>query len=199
MNAKFVYGIAGATIGIFFLIVAGFVAGPAGVLLGLVAFVAVGVRLASHLGWFGLPNMAGKLINGAMMVCIVAITAIWGANKIVQQIATSASAPEKTPITAVAKDYPFCPDADREIFVNNEKKSVTFRNLPSCWGPKINVPPHTDFDIIMDRIDGIQWWNGDVWDRETVLYYLKKKDGWIGKIKYTSFRLRGVGEAKVSI
>lgn len=139
---------------------------------------------------------------------IIKIT-IWGVIAVIAIIIgillwpETPSAPTKTlaATASVMPDYPLCPDTDnKDFYLNDKNKSATFRVLLSCWSPKVNITAHTDFDIVVsERIEGIQFWNGEIWDRETILYYLKKKDGWMGKLKYSAFRLRGVGEAKVSI
>lgn len=200
MNAKKILAIVASVISMILLILADWVAGGLGVLFGIFVIAVLWLRLLGFLGILSLPSLVKNLSSGVIVIGFISIITI-GTVRQVRELESKPSTPAKTSAATVqtATDYPLCPDADREFYINSEKKSVAFQGLSSCWGPKVNVPAHTDFDIVMERIEGVQFWNGETWDRETVLHYLKKKDGWMGKLKYTAFRLRGVGEAKVSI
>jgi len=86
-----------------------------------------------------------------------------------------------------------------EIRLDNSKKEISLELSMLEWSEQIILPPHTAFRMdAEDEIQGVQFWDGKIWERET---FLKKreKNGWLGGIEGNCFRFIGTGKLVVSI
>jgi len=70
------------------LVLCGWVAGPAGVLLGMFIVTAICLRFLAYLGVFQLPRAVKALTSWTVAIGLVSIMAIWGASAITRQVAT---------------------------------------------------------------------------------------------------------------
>ncbi|MBI4692246.1 MAG: hypothetical protein HY773_02285 [Candidatus Terrybacteria bacterium] len=89
---------------------------------------------------------------------------------------------------------------EEAIWLTDENPTATISLQPNCWSKKICLPPSRKFLVdISEKLEGIKFWDGTEWDRATLVKYLKETDGWMGKIPHSTFRLRGQGEATITI
>lgn len=104
----------------------------------------------------------------------------------------------------VAYNYFLAPKApayqDEAIWLTDENPTATITLQPDSWSKKLILPLERKFVIdTSNKFEGIKFWDGTEWNKETLVRYLREKDGWMGKIPHSTFRLRGQGTATITI
>ncbi len=88
--------------------------------------------------------------------------------------------------------------AGDEVRMNDQALERTLPLRMTCWSPLINTPSYRDYRWhVTEELHGVKFWDGTVWDRETLLAYLNEQDGWMGQLRFSKFRLRGKGVVTV--
>jgi hypothetical protein len=97
------------------------------------------------------------------------------------------------PSTARTAEYPVCAGAPAYDLTSGDRKMVVVPLRQNCWSGWVKVPEHTKTRVRNPGKLAILPWSGGEMD------FAPDDTEWIGKVAFANFRLRGDGEAKVSV
>ena len=133
------------------------------------------------------PKWAWWLLFGVSAVLAATIIIISAVKK------DSGLSPQSQPRAAIA-DYPIC--AGPEIYdLRTREKQIKAQLHPDCWSGWVMLPGNTKFMTDTLLAGDLEY---KFWDSRRVLVK-DKTSSWLGDISSSSFRLRGNGEAIISI
>jgi len=93
MNTRIIIVGIGIAITLAILVLCGWLAGPAGVLLGIFAMIAIWIRFLAYLGIFQIPAVVRSLTKWTIVTGLVSVVAIWGTSAITRQVTTIGKPP----------------------------------------------------------------------------------------------------------
>lgn len=97
-------------------------------------------------------------------------------------------------LTEAAADYPLCVDQKSHSFWDGSTQ-IKVPLHSSCWSGQIMLPPQTKFMVDTPSKGDLEY---RFWDGRRRLVP-DGKAAWLGRISYSSFQLRGNGEAIITI
>lgn len=143
--------------------------------------------------------MLGKVSKSVWLTlwCAVIVVLIIGIGDYQQiQTQSTAATQQVQPVQPIV----YFPNLDGEVWLTAKNLEVTVPLETNRWSKKICLPPGTRFVLdVTEELHGVKFWDGKIWDRNQLLGYQSKKDGWFGTVPHCTFRLLGKGEAKITL